>query len=134
MGVRKIKAITSLETNYMKQQEVLMRRAAKRKKLLIRRLSVFLILTVALSYLVISTFIFRTDVLEAKKKEEVKLKQTLAQLEKKQVSLENEIVKLNDDEYIAKLARSEYFLSEKGEIIFNIPEPKKKKKEDKVSY
>jgi len=134
MGVRKIKPITSLETNYMKQQEVLMRRAAKRKKLLIRRLSVFLILTVALSYLVISTFIFRTDVLEAKKKEEVKLKQTLAQLEKKQVSLENEIVKLNDDEYIAKLARSEYFLSEKGEIIFNIPEPKKKKKEDKVSY
>jgi len=134
MGVRKTKPITSLETNYMKQQEVLMRRAAKRKKLLIRRLSVFLILTVALSYLVISTFIFRTDVLEAKKKEEVKLKQTLAQLEKKQVSLENEIVKLNDDEYIAKLARSEYFLSEKGEIIFNIPEPKKKKKEDKVSY
>jgi len=134
MGVRKIKPITSLETNYMKQQEVLMRRAAKRKKLLIRRLCVFLILTVALSYLVISTFIFRTDVLEAKKKEEVKLKQTLAQLEKKQVSLENEIVKLNDDEYIAKLARSEYFLSEKGEIIFNIPEPKKKKKEDKVSY
>ncbi|MCJ8010028.1 septum formation initiator family protein [Lederbergia wuyishanensis] len=134
MGVRKIKPITSLETNYMKQQEVLMRRAAKRKKLLIRRLCVFLILTVALSYLVISTFIFRTDVLEAKKKEEVNLKQTLAQLEKKQVSLENEIVKLNDDEYIAKLARSEYFLSEKGEIIFNIPEPKKKKKEDKVSY
>ncbi|MCR2823390.1 FtsB family cell division protein [Lederbergia panacisoli] len=134
MGVRKINPITSLETNYMKQQEVIMRRTAKRKKLLIRRLSIFLILTVALSYLIISTFIFRSDVLEAKKKEEAKLEKTLAELEKKQSSLENEIVKLNDDDYIAKLARSEYFLSEKGEIIFNIPEPKKKKKEDKVSY
>lgn len=134
MGVKKIKPITSLETNYMKQQEVHMRRTAKRKKLLIRRLSVFLILTMALSYLVISTFIFRTDVLEAKKKEEAELEKTFAELEKKQTMLENEIVKLNDDDYIAKLARSEYFLSEKGEIIFNIPEPKKKKKEDKVSY
>jgi len=134
MGVKKIKPITSLETNYMKQQEVTMRRAAKRKKLLIRRLSIFLLLTVALSYLVISTFIFRSDVLEAKKKEEAKLEKTLAELEKKQTLLENEVVKLNDDDYIAKLARSEYFLSEKGEIIFNIPEPKKKKKEDKVSY
>ncbi|MBS4201496.1 septum formation initiator family protein [Bacillus sp. FJAT-49732] len=134
MGVKKIKPITSLETNYMKQQEVHMRRTAKRKKLLIRRLSVFLILTMALSYLVISTFIFRTDVLETKKKEEAELEKTLAELEKKQTMLENEIVKLNDDDYIAKLARSEYFLSEKGEIIFNIPEPKKKKKEDKVSY
>ncbi|MBS4221082.1 septum formation initiator family protein [Bacillus sp. FJAT-49711] len=136
MGERKINPITSLETNYMKQQEVIMRRSAKRKKLLIRRLSIFLILTVALSYLIISTFIFRSDVLEAKKKEEAKLEKALAELERKQSSLENEIVKLNDDDYIAKLARSEYFLSEKGEIIFNIPdpEPKKKKKEEKVSY
>ncbi|MBS4198026.1 FtsB family cell division protein [Lederbergia citri] len=134
MGVKKISPITSLETNYMKQQEVIMRRTAKRKKLLIRRLSIFLILTVALSYLVISTFMYRSGVLEAKKKEEAKLEKTLAELEKEQIKLEDEIVKLNDDEYLAKLARSEYFLSEEGEIIFNIPEPKKKKKEDKVSY
>src|SRR5690606_13079756 len=134
MGAKKINPITSLETNYMKQQEVIMRRTAKRKKLLIRRLSIFLILTVALSYLVISTFMYRSDVLEAKKKEEEKLEKTLAELQKEQTKLEDEIVKLNDDDYLAKLARSEYFLSEEGEIIFNIPEPKKKKKEDKVSY
>ena len=54
------------------------------------------------------------------------MEETLAKLERKQMILENEIVKLNDDEYIAKLARSEYFLSDKGEIIFNIPEPEKK--------
>ncbi len=35
-------------------------------------------------------------------------------------------MKLNDDDYIAKLARKEYFLSEKNEIIFSIPENKKK--------
>lgn len=129
MGVTKMKSITSLETSYMKQQEVSMKRAAKRKKLLIRRLSVFLILTVVLSYLTISNFISGSSMLEAKKEEKVKLEETLAQLEKKQAMLENELVKLNDDEYIAKLARSEYFLSDEGEIIFNIPDMKKKKEE-----
>ncbi|MBS4179721.1 FtsB family cell division protein [Lederbergia citrea] len=125
--------IASLETNYMKQQEVAMKRAVKRRKLLLRRLSVFLILTVALSYLVISTLVFRSSILESKQEEKVKLEETLAKLEKKQAMLENEIVKLNDDEYIAKLARSEYFLSDKGEVIFNIPDPKKKKEEE-MSY
>ena len=58
----------------------------------------------------------------------MKLEETLAKLERKQTMLENEIVKLNDDDYIAKLARSEYFLSDKGEIIFNIPEPEKERR------
>lgn len=35
--------------------------------------------------------------------------------------LKLQITKLEDDEYIAKLARKEYFLSEDGEIIFTIP-------------
>ncbi len=40
--------------------------------------------------------------------------------------LKSQIIKLNDDEYIAKLARKEYFLSEDNEIIFAIPENDKK--------
>lgn len=134
MGAKKRMPIASLETNFMKQQEVSMRRAAKRKKLLIRRLSVFLVLALVLSYLTISSYVSRTSLLEAKKEEKVKLEATLAKLEKKQAMLENEVIKLNDDEYIAKLARSEYFLSDKGEIIFNIPEQKKKEEEDEVPY
>ncbi|MFK4996597.1 hypothetical protein ACI2OX_00360 [Bacillus sp. N9] len=68
MGVEKRRPIASLETNYMKQQEVSMRRAAKRKKLLIRRLTAFLILVLTLSYFVLSTFISSNKVLEAKRK------------------------------------------------------------------
>lgn len=49
-------------------------------------------------------------------------------MKKKQDIYEEEIIKLNDDEYIAKLARREYFLSEKNEIIFNLPDDKKKEK------
>ncbi|MBO1004712.1 FtsB family cell division protein [Pseudogracilibacillus auburnensis] len=130
MGVKYRKPIASIETNYMKQQEIALKRAAKRKKLLIRRLSVFLILSIALCYMVTSTLLFRSSTLETKQAEKKELELTLANLEKKQSMLENEIVKLNDDEYIAKLARSEYFLSEKGEIIFNIPKEKEKEKKE----
>jgi cell division protein DivIC len=38
------------------------------------------------------------------------------------------IVKLNDDEYIAKLARKEYFLSNDNEIIFTLPETESQEK------
>ncbi|MCJ7843028.1 septum formation initiator family protein [Lederbergia sp. NSJ-179] len=131
MGMKKV---ASLETNYMKQQEVTMRKAARRKKLLIRRLTVFFILALALSYLVISSFISKNSMLEAKQKEKAELEQKLTNLEKKQATLENEIVKLNDDEYRAKLARRDYFLSKKGEIIFNLPETKKEKEKEKESY
>lgn len=82
MGVKKRIPIASLETNYMKQQEVSMRRAAKRKKLLIRRLTVFLVLTLTLSYLTISSLFSSADALEAKEAEKIKLEATLAKLEK----------------------------------------------------
>ncbi len=36
----------------------------------------------------------------------------------------NEISKLENEDYIAKLAREKYFKSEEGEIIFKLPEEK----------
>ncbi|MBC1780623.1 FtsB family cell division protein, partial [Listeria booriae] len=44
-------------------------------------------------------------------------------------ALNDQIKKLHNDDYIAKLARSEYYLSKDGEIIFNIPEENSKQKE-----
>lgn len=130
MGERSKRNITAMENTYIKQQHVKERALARKRKLLFRRLSLFVLLTIAISYVLISTLISRNDLLEEKRAEKAKLENTLAKLDKKQSLLKDEVVKLNDDEYIAKLARSEYFLSEDGEIIFNIPEPKEKKEED----
>lgn len=135
MGVRKEKNITSMENAYTKQQMMKEKVIAKRKKLLLRRLVAFGIIALASVYLLVSTLISRNHQLEVKQAEKAKLEKRLADLKKKKSYLQDEVVKLNDDNYIAKLARSEYFLSEKGEIIFNIPDDKKKKDEDKdVSY
>lgn len=46
----------------------------------------------------------------------------LEHVEATQENLQNEVKKLQDDEYIAKLARSQYYLSKEGEIIFSFPE------------
>ena len=41
--------------------------------------------------------------------------------EKQKESLTQQVELLQNDEYIAKLARSEYYLSKNGEIIFSTP-------------
>ena len=54
------------------------------------------------------------QIVEAKK-EEAKVKQ-------EQKSLVQQVELLQQDDYVAKLARSEYYLSKSGEIIFNTPD------------
>lgn len=75
----------------------------------------------------IKTYLSQLAALEVKQHEKKQLEKQLSGLENKKQILEEEIIKLNDDEYIAKLARKEYFLSEKNEIIFNLPQKKEEK-------
>lgn len=53
-----------------------------------------------------------TEVLEDKNKQHSDLAQQIRQL--------------NDDNYILRIARSEFFLSEEGELIFNLPDQEEK--------
>jgi len=118
-----------MQNDYILQKERAEKRAAKKRKLLRRRLTVFFVFTAIVSYFLISTLISQAAQIKEIEEEKVELEKTLAKVEREQSMLEDEVVKLNDDEYIGKLIRSEYFLSENGEIIFSIP-----KKEEKVSY
>jgi cell division protein DivIC len=125
MSVIRKRKISKIENQYVQQREIAGIAESRKRKLLFRRLAVFALFASVISYLMISTFISQSASLENKKAEKEMLEQKLASLEKKQEILDEEIVKLNDDEYIAKLARKEYFLSEKNEIIFNLPKDKK---------
>ncbi|WP_423408685.1 septum formation initiator family protein [Heyndrickxia sp. MSNUG] len=125
MSVIRKRNISKIENQYVQQREIAGIAESRKRKLLFRRLAVFALFASVISYLMISTFISQSASLENKKAEKEHLEKKLASLEKKQEILDEEIVKLNDDEYIAKLARKEYFLSEKNEIIFNLPKDKK---------
>jgi len=126
VGAIKNRNVAKIQTSYAKQQEVAEINVNMKRKRLYRRLTVFFIGAVALSILMISTLVSQSSALDEKRAEKEKLDQELALLKKQEIMLEEEIVKLNDDEYISKLARKDYFLSENGEVIFNIPENKDK--------
>jgi cell division protein DivIC len=121
MSALKKRKVTKMENQYIQQNELAGIAETRKRKLLIRRLAVFFAFAAVISVLMISTFISQTAALEQKIEEKAERENELSALQKKQEIMEEEIVKLNDEEYIAKLARRDYFLSEKGEIIFSLP-------------
>ena len=52
----------------------------------------------------------------------VEAKKDEAKVKEQQKSLLQQVELLQKDDYVAKLARSEYYLSKSGEIIFNTPD------------
>ncbi|MBA4538419.1 septum formation initiator family protein [Bacillus aquiflavi] len=122
--------VTKIQTTYAQQYENAEIKAARRRKLLVRRLVAFFIFVTVVSYIMVSTLISKAATIEAKKEEKVKLEKKLADLKIDQSILESEIEKLNDDEYLAKIARRDYFLSRENEIIFNLPLSEKEKEKE----
>lgn len=114
--------VTSLENQYKAAHEKKEHHRQSHRKRLARRLTAFFVMAAVVSGVLISSMVTQASVLEDKQTEKAQLEQKIVDLEKQEDNLRNEIVKLNDDEYIAKLARRDYFLSESGEIIFTIPE------------
>lgn len=128
MGAIQKRSVTKINTPYVDQQEKAELTSMRKKKKVYRRLSAFLVIAAAMSFYIVSTLITQAAELEKQQIEKQTLKKKLSALEKDQKILEEDIVKLNDDDYIAKLARRDYFLSKKGEIIFNLPKDHDKEK------
>ncbi|WP_160725668.1 FtsB family cell division protein [Bacillus sp. USDA818B3_A] len=124
MGADLKRNVSRIQTTYVEQQEYAEIASARKKKLVLRRLSVFFVLASLLTYLMISNYLSQTAKLDAKLAQKKKLEHQLTDLKKQESLLREDIVKLNDDDYIGKLARKEYFFSEKNEVIFNIPDEK----------
>lgn len=120
MSASRHRQLTNLQSTYNTQYEQKKQVSTKKWHGLIRRLTVFGVLITIVSFSMISTLVSQEASIEKKLTEQKKLEEQLAELNNKQVLLEEEIVRLNDDEYIAKLARREYFLSKDNEIIFSI--------------
>ncbi|MBO9131311.1 septum formation initiator family protein [Bacillus sp. 165] len=91
-----------------------------RNKRLVRRLAVFLVFTLTIVVSLNVTFYKQEAEITAKKHERMKLQKELTSLKTDEQKLKDEIKKLNDDDYIAKIARRDYFFSKPGEIIFPI--------------
>lgn len=68
------------------------------------------------------TWLNQNSALDEKSAQLQVLKEESAELEQQQAQLKSKVEKLHDEEYIAELARKNYFLSKPGEVIFVVPE------------
>ena len=136
MGVENHKAqesrnISSINKDYVRSVERQENREKAHKVRLFRRLATFAVVVVAVMGWLTFTMFTQSQALAVKEEKKENVLLALEQVEDEQEMLNSQIIKLNDDEYIAKLARKEYFLSEDGEIIFAIPENNDKKSDSK---
>ncbi|MFF5996834.1 septum formation initiator family protein [Lysinibacillus sp. KU-BSD001] len=113
--------------NLAKQQQM----KHRQKVLSRRRLAVFTVFATAVCVALVSMMMNQNTRLAEKEAQKIEVQAQLTAVKEQQDMLKLQIAKLEDDEYIAKLARKEYFLSEEGEIIFTIPKDNNEKEEDK---
>lgn len=117
---------TKLDNDYVRSADKATNHKVQSRKRKIRRMVFFMVVPVVIIGFLLNVLAHQNETLVAKEKKKVEVEQQLAKLKDEQERLNLEITQLEDDEYIAKLLRKEYFLSEEGEIIFALP-----KKEDK---
>ena len=133
-NTRSSATIASINKEYVQSLQQKIDRKKARKVRLYRRLTVFAVAAVIILGFFTHSFFEQKKILALKEQEKAELLSELKEVENEQEMLVNQLAKLDDDEYIAKLARQEYFLSDKKEIIFSMPNKKvedKKKSEEK---
>lgn len=122
MGFKNERIVSAFNQSYLNQKQLQQKINQRKRKLLIRRLTVFFSFAAVIIYLLISTLLSQSETLENKQAEMEKLKKEYHELKERQIILKEEINKLQDDEYIGKFARKEFFLSGDNEIIFSTPD------------
>ena len=121
--------VTSIRNDYVRSVEQQEKRREAHRVRLLRRLSLFGILVLVASVWIGTTIYAQSQTISEKKQMREEALLTLQEVEEEQERLKEQVLLLNDEEYLAKMARSEYFLSEEGEIIFALPNTKENSEE-----
>lgn len=121
--------VARIENRYIKDTATMKKTRSRRRIALFRRLAFTAIIFVVVGGLLTITYTKQALTLKEKKAKQVQVDKKMVAMKDEEEALNEQIKKLHNDEYIAKLARSEYYLSKDGEIIFNIPEENSKQKE-----
>lgn len=116
------KQIPSINADYVRSVERQDMKSRAKKVRLYRRLAVFTVMSIMVISFLVSQLVLSNNALDQKIEQKEKVAEELAKIQEEQEMLSLKISKLNDDEYIGKLLRKDYFLSEEGEIIFSLPE------------
>ena len=126
-------SVKTLDNDYVRSTANLARQKQMKQRQRVlsrRRLAVFFVVATAICVVLVSTMMNQNARLAEKEVQKLNVQEELIAVQEQKEMLELQIAKLQDDDYIAKLARKEYFLSEEGEIIFTIPQGNNKSDND----
>lgn len=118
---------TKLDNDYVRNADKATQHKVQSRKRKLRRIVFFAVVPVGILGLLLNVLVHQNETLVVKEKKKEEVEQQLEELKEQQEMLNLQIKQLEDDEYIAKLLRKDYFLSEEGEIIFSLPEKDDKK-------
>ncbi|MBM7601287.1 cell division protein DivIC [Virgibacillus halotolerans] len=117
----KEKTVTRLDSNYMQQYDAYIGRQKRKRKRLMRRLVLFSVVAMIVIGSM-ATYHIKQRVLQADKAEQYEqLEKDLTSLKKQEDDMNEEIELLKDEDYVLEIARTNYFFSKKGEMIFKLP-------------
>jgi len=120
--VAKHESVTKIDSGYVQEYDAYVKRQHKKKKRLVRRLALFVLVTLLLFGSLLSYHLNQRAVLADKQQEYKQLQEEMQQLDQKESDLKEEVQLLNDEEYVLQIARTNYFFSKEGEIIFKLPD------------
>lgn len=114
---------TQLHPEFNQQQKKQQHFQKQQRKIMRNRLMVlfggFFLIIAFLAYMSHQ----HNEKLAKKEQEYIAITKKLDDEQEKNQDLQTQIKRLNDDEYIAQLARERLFFSKKGEVIFSLPKP-----------
>lgn len=110
--------IYSIRSEYMEQYERQQKRNQRRKRSLIQRLVIAGVLMLATVAYMVHYHLEQRSVYSEKLKEYEALQSEMSELKKTEEELKEEIKLLSDEDYILEIARTNYFLTKEGELIF----------------
>ncbi|QAS52724.1 FtsB family cell division protein [Halobacillus litoralis] len=114
-------SVARLDSTYMKHYDAYLDRHQRKKKRLIRRLVMFALLVAVVSGSMVMYHMKQQALYSEKHEQYEQLQQQMSALKEEEKGLEQEIELLNDEEYVLQIARTNYFFSKEGEIIFKMP-------------
>lgn len=120
------KRVTRIKSDYMHQYDAQMERKQLRKKRLLQRLIIVSSVVIIFLGVMTSYHFSQRGQLADKEQQSDSLTEEIASLKSEEKMLIEEINLLNDQEYVLDIARTNYFLSKKGELIFQIDDPEER--------
>lgn len=126
-------SVSRIHQDFVKQEELREKRQHNRKVTMYRRIAIMTTVFILIVGSLVFSIVKKEESLQQKQTEKIVLQKELKQEKEKKEELKTQLVKLDDDDYIAKIVRKDLFLSKKGEKIFNIPNPSADEEQSEVS-